>query len=160
MRRILLTGMSGVGKSTILKKLASEGILCVDLDDGWIQEIRGERLINLEAVHRFIRVHDTEPIVFAGCAMNQGELRADCTVLLTASPETMRKRIAERENPFGKEEETWRKIMADKTEFEPILEAKSDMVINTEQPADDTAMQIRKLLEDAAAVAGKAYDGK
>ena len=34
MRTILLTGMSGVGKSAVLQRLAGEGVLCVDLDDG------------------------------------------------------------------------------------------------------------------------------
>lgn len=55
MRRILLTGMSGVGKSTVMEKLSAEGIQCIDPDDGWICEIRGERQIDLKAVQRFVR---------------------------------------------------------------------------------------------------------
>lgn len=156
MGRILLTGMSGVGKSTILEMLAAEGIRCVDLDDGWMREIQGERLIDPEAAERFIRAHGTEPVVFAGCARNQGILSADYTILLTASPETMRMRIAERKNPFGKDEETWRKIMADKEETEPILKARSDMVINTEQPPEETVKQIKQLLKTAESE-GKTY---
>lgn len=147
-KRILLTGMSGVGKSAVLEKLAAEGFLCVDLDDGWMREGQGERLINLEAVRRFVREHEAEPVLFAGCAANQGGLNADYTILLTAFPETMRKRIAGRKNPFGKDGETWQKILADKEETEPLLKAKCDMVINTEQALEDTVRQIRQLLEE------------
>ena len=147
MRRILLTGMSGVGKSTVLERLAAEGIRCIDLDDGWMCELQGERQIDLEAVRQFVRAHDREPVVFAGCARNQGGLGADYTILLTASPETMRQRIAEGKNPFGKDGETWRKIMKDKAETEPILKAGSDMVIHTEQDLDRTVMQIMELLD-------------
>ena len=147
MRRILLTGMSGVGKSTVLEKLAAEGIQCIDLDDGWMCKIRGERQIDMKAVQRFVQAHDQEPVVFAGCAVNQGDLNADYTILLTASPEIMRERIAGRKNPFGKDEEAWQKIMKDKSEIEPILKARSNMVINTEQALDETVMQIKQLLE-------------
>ena len=146
MGRILLTGMSGVGKSAVLERLESEGILCVDLDDGWMREVGGERLIDLEAVQRFIRMHDGRPIVFAGCAANQSGLDVDCRVLLTASLETMRRRIAGRRNPFGKDRASWRKIMADKAEFEPLLMEKCDVVIHTEQPLEETVRQIRELL--------------
>lgn len=147
MRRILLTGMSGVGKSAVLERLAAEGFQCIDLDDGWMCEIQGERQIDLKAVQQFVRSHDQESIVFAGCAINQGSLNADYTILLTASTETMRARIAKRKNPFGKDEETWQRIMKDKKEIEPILKAKSNMVIHTEQALDETVTQIKQLLE-------------
>ena len=146
MRTVLITGFSGVGKSTVLQKLASEDVLCIDLDDGWMQEIEGEWMINLERVKQFMHAHPGVPIVIAGCAMNQRELHADCTVLLTASVQTMRARIAERENPFGKDEATWQKILADKQEFESRLEGGSDIVINTDQPLEETLRVIKQLL--------------
>lgn len=147
MRTILLTGMSGVGKSAVLQRLATEGILCVDLDDGWTIETAGERLIDLDAAWQFMRSHSSKPIVLAGCAVNQGKLGADCTVLLTASTGTMKARIAFRENPFGKAEASWRKILADKEEVEPLLRARCDLVIDTEQPLEETVRTVRALLE-------------
>ena len=37
MTKILFTGMSGVGKSTILEHLRSEDAICIDLDyDNWM----------------------------------------------------------------------------------------------------------------------------
>ena len=147
MKRILLTGMSGVGKSAVLERLAAEGILCIDLDDGWMREAEGERLIDIDGVRQFVRAHSAQPVVFAGCAVNQGRLDADCVILLTASLQTMQKRIAGRRNPFGKDPETWRKIAADKAEFEPVLRAKSDLVISTEQALEDTVRQVLDLLK-------------
>ena len=147
MRTLLLTGMSGVGKSAVLKKLAERGILCVDLDDGWMLEGVGERLIDVNAVQRFMDSHSTQPIVLAGCAMNQGELDVDRRILLTASVQTMKARIAGRTNPFGKDEATWQMILADKGAIEPILQAKCDLVINTDQPLYETVRKIRRLLE-------------
>lgn len=35
MRRILITGMSGTGKSTVIEHLGSMGFKAVDLDDGY-----------------------------------------------------------------------------------------------------------------------------
>lgn len=148
MKRILLTGMSGVGKSAVLQRLASDGILCVDLDDGWMCDVDGEPMINFSRVHRFLQAHPDESVVFAGCARNQWELDADCTILLTASPELMKARIEQRDNPFGKDEQTWQKILADKARFEPVLRAVSDLVIDTEQPLEQTAAQIREMLSD------------
>ena len=74
MKRILLTGMSGVGKSTVLQRLAADGILCVDLDDGWMCDVDSEPMINLPRVHHFIQAHQNESVVFAGCTMNQRKL--------------------------------------------------------------------------------------
>ena len=148
MRTILLTGMSGVGKSAVLHRLAGQEVLCVDLDDGWMREADGERLIDVSAVRQFMHSHSAQPIVLAGCAMNQGELDVDCTILLTASAQTMLARIADRENPFGKDEASWRKILADKEEFEPILRARCDLVIDTEQPLDVTVRQVGRLLKE------------
>ena len=146
MKRILLTGMSGVGKSTVLQRLAADGILCVDLDDGWMCDVDSEPMINLPRVHRFIQAHQNESVVFAGCAMNQRKLDVDCTVLLTATPTLMKARIEQRDNPFGKDEPTWQKILEDKARFEPVLIASSDVVIDTEQPLEQTVAQIKEIL--------------
>jgi dephospho-CoA kinase len=42
---VLVTGMSGVGKSTVLMELARRGFTVVDTDDaGWIHTVDGEPL--------------------------------------------------------------------------------------------------------------------
>lgn len=81
------------------------------------------------------------------CAMNQGELDVDRRIFLTASIHTMKARIAGRSNPFGKDEATGQKILADKDAIEPLLQAKCDLVINTDQPLYETVRQIRPLPE-------------
>ena len=38
MKRVLLTGMSGTGKSTVIRELAARGYKAVNGDDGWSEE--------------------------------------------------------------------------------------------------------------------------
>ena len=35
MKRVLVTGMSGTGKSSVARELAARGFKAVDTDDGW-----------------------------------------------------------------------------------------------------------------------------
>jgi hypothetical protein len=37
MRRVLLTGMSGTGKSTVIDELVARGFRAIDADEGWSQ---------------------------------------------------------------------------------------------------------------------------
>ena len=37
MRRVLLTGMSGTGKSTVIRALSARGFKAVDTEDGWCE---------------------------------------------------------------------------------------------------------------------------
>ena len=43
MKRILLTGMSGTGKSSVVRELAARGFKAVDTDDGWCDVLPGGR---------------------------------------------------------------------------------------------------------------------
>ena len=76
MKRMLLTGMSGVGKSTLARALRSERCLSVDLDEGWmlLRSPDGERIIDVPRVERLFDTCRNRHIVLAGTAVNQGEL--------------------------------------------------------------------------------------
>src|SRR5215470_14919911 len=39
MKRVLLTGMSGTGKSSVIRALADLGYKAIDTDDGWCEQL-------------------------------------------------------------------------------------------------------------------------
>ena len=84
MPAVLLTGMSGVGKSTVLAELAARGIHTVDTDYGdWIEVVEGERLWREDAIAALLE--EPRDLVMAGTVANQGRLyeRFAGVVLLT-----------------------------------------------------------------------------
>lgn len=144
MMRVLITGMSGTGKSTVIQRLAELGYAAVDTDsDEWC-EWREVALDGGPAepdwVWREDRVRvllDTAvigPLFIAGCKTNQGVLYDDLdyVVLLTAPTDVMLGRVAARTtNPFGKRDAERAKILRDARAVVPLLRASADVEIDT-----------------------------
>lgn len=151
--KVLLTGMSGTGKSALLRVLRTAENLTVDLDyDGWIvySEVHGERAIDIARVRRLLNENPGREILLAGTAINQGELYPDLdgVIVLTAPIEVMRERILRRaDNPFGKTAEEWVQIMRDTEEIQPLLIQGADMVLDTSGTTEETAACIRSYLD-------------
>ena len=84
---ILVTGISGVGKSTALTELARRGFTTVDTDSGpWIHVVDGEPLWRQPMIDALLdRPRDT-PLFVQGSVANQGRFysRSDAVVLLSA----------------------------------------------------------------------------
>ena len=130
---LLVTGMSGTGKSTVLAELARRGVETVDLDDpGWSLEVPTadgaglEQLWDEPRVAELLTAYDGRPLVLAGCASNQGRFydRFSAVVLLSVPVEVMRERLATRTtNDFGKTPEELDRILRDVAEVEPLLRA-------------------------------------
>ena len=148
MQKVLLTGMSGVGKSTILNQLKVEGFLTVDLDNsGWINyDVKEEDyLMDTTKIIDFITLHEKEVVFLAGTTINQIHIYPylDFVISLTAPLEVMKERIQNRENnPFGKTEDEWSKIVSDKVTFEEQIFKSSDYVISTDKPLQDVLKEI------------------
>ena len=114
MSRVLVTGMSGAGKSTILDELRRRGLVAVDTDyDGWEMpngtwdEPRMDRLL---ARH--------QDIVVSGTVENQVSFydRFEHIVLLSAPLKVLMQRLKDRvNNPYGKSS-------AERTEIERYVE--------------------------------------
>ena len=74
---VLVTGMSGTGKSTVLAELQRRGHRVVDTDDpGWVVETDTaggpEPFWDLEQITALIDGHRTGWLFIAGCVANQG----------------------------------------------------------------------------------------
>ncbi len=146
---MLVTGMSGSGKSTVLAELNRRGHRVIDTDDpGWIVEtqIAGgvERVWDLEQIKALIDGHRTGWLFIAGCVANQGAVydRVDAVVLLSAPVDVILDRVADRANPFGSMAEDRAKIANDLAAFEPLLRAGADREIVTTAPVPEVVAEL------------------
>lgn len=159
---VLVTGMSGTGKSTVLTELARRGYRVVDTDfGGWVEDVpaldgtgteprwREDRIDALLTEHERSGV----PLIVAGTVRNQTRFysRFDEIVLLSAPLPTLLDRIAHRDtNPFGKSTEQRDRIVADTTHVEPLLRSSATVEIDTRQP-------LTHVVDRLAALAGSPH---
>jgi dephospho-CoA kinase len=156
---ILVTGMSGTGKSTALAELARRGHHVVDPDDpGWIVRAETppgtEPMWDLDRVGGLLNRHRAGWLSVSGCVANQGALydRFDAVVLLTAPVDVILDRVSGRANPFGSRPQDRAKIASDLATFEPLLRAGADHEIAATGPLTEV---VAALEEIAAAVDGR-----
>lgn len=154
MKRILLTGMSGVGKSTLVDELNRRGFTAVDLDGPEWSEYRNldeatrqkvdgssgpDWVWREDPVAQLLETAETDLLILAGCAPNQGKFypQFDHVVLLTAPVDVTIQRLTTRTtNPFGKRPDEREKVLADKERFEPLLREGADLEIDTSAPLE------------------------
>ncbi len=156
-RVVLVTGMSGSGKSAALTQLARRGHAVVDTDDpGWIIRSRAgggsepmwdvDRIASRIDRHRFDR-HRIGSLFLAGCVANQGEMyeRFDAIVLLSAPIEVLLARVAARANPFGSAAQHRAQIAADHEQFEPVLPAGASHEVVTTAPIAEVVLDLERI---------------
>jgi dephospho-CoA kinase len=162
MKRVLLTGMSGVGKSTLIRRLASLGYRAVDIDDPAWSEYRSvpgprggpaepEWVWREGRVRDLLTKEDGDLLFVSGCASNQGQFYElfDHVVLLSAPVEVMLERLATRTtNSFGKSPEERAKILDDLAKVEPLLRRRATAEIDTRAPLDDVVAAVLRLVGD------------
>jgi shikimate kinase len=120
MARVLLTGMSGAGKSTILAAVARRGYPTVDTDyDGW--ELPGA-LWDEPRMSALLAEHAT--LAVSGTAQNQGRFydRFEHVIYLRVPLEVLLDRVRVRtNNPYGKTAEHQAEITRYVAEVEPLI---------------------------------------
>lgn len=151
MPAVLITGMSGVGKSTILAALRARGWATVDLDDGWcIPQPDGTQLWDEPAVTRLLDDTDDadDTVLFvAGCEANMGVFvpRFSAVILLTAPWSTLEDRLRSRTtNAFGSRADERDRVRRDQREVEPLLRGIASACIDTRAPVDDVLADVLK----------------
>ena len=151
MRRVLITGMSGTGKSSALAALEQLGFQVVDTDDpGWTEwsEHEDGYVWREERIAQLLAREDGPSLYVSGTVSNQGRFypRFDAVVLLSAPPEVLLTRIGNRTtNPFGKTPEQRETILRDLAEVEPLLRRTCTHEIDATQPLRTIVEQLAEL---------------
>lgn len=146
MAKVLLTGMSGTGKSTVLAELQARGYETVDTDyeawrlsDGkWDEQRMAELLAS------------TKQIIVSGTVENQGNFYQyfDHIVLLSAPLRVLLERVKNRtNNSYGKTPEQQSQIAAYKQSIEPLLRQDATLELDSQAPIEEIADCIEKLLK-------------
>lgn len=146
MTRVLVTGMSGTGKTTLLEELGRRGHRVVDTDyGGWIEVVDGEPLWHEDRIGTLLdSVADDSPelLFVQGTVRNQKAFRArfDHVVLLSAPREVIVERLATRtNNPFGKDPAELAATLENLEFVEPLLRRSATLEIVTTVPVADVA---------------------
>jgi dephospho-CoA kinase len=149
-KRILLTGMSGTGKSAVVRVLAARGFKAIDTDDGWSEpQPGGRQRWREDAIAALLATEDAPVLFVAGCEENQVRFhpRFDHIILLGAPAEILAGRLATRTgNPYGKAPGELDRIMADLHSVEPLLRQVADYEIQTTMPVDEVVAAIVRLV--------------
>jgi shikimate kinase len=165
MVKILVTGISGTGKSSVLAELARRGHRVVDTDDqGWreyrayaepIDELhRGEWHWIERRMNALLNLEDDRPLFVGGGARNQWKFydRFDAVVLLSASADVMLDRVARRTtNDYGKSALERAEILADLAEIEPLLRQSCTNELDASRP-------LHAVVADLLAIASRPTD--
>ncbi|MSU60426.1 MAG: hypothetical protein EXS52_00735 [Candidatus Staskawiczbacteria bacterium] len=161
MKKVYITGVPGIGKSTIVEELIKRGIFAFDIDfaEGlcaWRNKKTNEEIIgDVEYTTEWLEAHDwicnaeklkeilkqgKEMIVAAGIAANQAEYLDlfDKVFLLQCSEKTFLDRMANRkgDNEFGKSEVERQYVLSFHKDFEQKLITRGAIIVNAEESID------------------------
>lgn len=161
MKRILITGMSGTGKSAVVEELAVRGYRAIDLDkpewSHWVDAdpsdqftpAKGKDWIWREDRVRALLSESIEGSLFiSGCAENMSRLLPliDLVILLSAPADIIMERLQRRTiDGYGHAEEQRKKVAHLMSTIEPLLRRRADREIDTRQPVQTTADKILEI---------------
>src|ERR671932_1225873 len=143
MRKVLVTGMSGTGKSTALVELAKRGFRVVDTDSPeWSEWVPSadEWLWREERMAALLAEDGDGTLYVSGCMSNQGKFydRFDAVVLLSAPAEVILDRIERRTtNDYGKTRAERALVLHHLETVEPRLRATCTHEVDASRPLEE-----------------------
>ena len=148
MARVLITGMSGVGKSSALLALSARGHDVVDTDDaGWL-DAAGDLVA--PAFAALLAEPRSAHLFVSATAANQGAFydRFDAVVLLSAPIDVMLERIDSRTtNDYGKSPTERALIMEHLATVEPLLRAGATHEVETTMPLMEVVARLEEIAD-------------
>ena len=152
--RVLVTGMSGVGKSALVVELRRRGLEAYDADDHGFSEPREDGRWGWRSDHvaELLDRRRDEVLFFAGSSDEQAALPFDVRVLLAAPRPVLVDRLRRRTtNSYGKSDAELAQVLADLEQVEPLLRRSADLVLDATEPIEQVA---EKLLREVASLRG------
>ena len=165
MKRILVTGMSGVGKSTVVARLAELGHRAVDLDSGawseWVDNADGgpspsepgrDWVWRADRVKELLADERDGVMFVSGCASNMGQFRDRFAgvVLLSVTAEVMAERLTHRTtNVYGKQPGELARSLEFKETVEPLLRDGADLELDGAAPLADVVARIERFAAES-----------
>lgn len=164
MKRILLTGLSGTGKSTIISKLAAHGYKAMDLDGDeyshWVpvtaatinMPVKADRdwAWREDRVQNLLSTEDADTLFVSGCAENMSRFipQFDHVILLTTPLEKIVNRLETRtNNSYGKKPEELIRVLGQVLTVEPLLREVATGEIDTSGDVKDVLDAVLRMVK-------------
>lgn len=146
MMRVLITGMSGTGKSSVIGELRKRGFQAIDMDEpGWSEFVDGNQLWREERLQQALDDTGDAPLFISGCAENQGKFYPQLTdvILLSAPVNVIKERLLTRTtNSYGKHPEEMDEVLGYLETVEPLLRQGATLEIVTTIPLKTVVEQL------------------
>jgi dephospho-CoA kinase len=151
MSRVLLTGMSGTGKSSVIGELRQRGFTAIDMDEpGWsVRDAEGHQLWCEERLRGLLAVEHAGHLFVSGCAENQVKFYPHFShiVLMSAPADVIKERLASRmDNPYGQRPEELAEVLHHLEWVVPLLRRSATHEIETTVPLDQVVATILSLV--------------
>ena len=163
MKRILITGMSGTGKSAVIAELAARGYRAVDADNDGLSEMVSvpedevtgpgpgkDWVWREDRIQELLSSEDADILFVAGTSPNQGTFypQFDRVILLSAPAEVIVERLMTRtNNPFGKRSGELDRTLQLLETVEPLLRKGAHHEIDTSAPLDEVVDEVLRVAD-------------